>query len=154
MLQGVPAERERSKQPGYVCTYDDYDSDDFEGTSYTQIVTEGSANRGYRTHGAHANRGTHQTPARRCPATIAPRATTSVPASPDSATNAVLGRPARSLRMPVSFLFFLPGNLRLHRDNQLYFTPACKTQRRLQQPIRHYCQCTLPDIPPGRETRR
>jgi stage V sporulation protein G len=58
VLKAFQMERERSKQPGYVCTYDDYDSDVFEGTSYTQIVAEVSG-RGYRTHGRHANSGNH-----------------------------------------------------------------------------------------------
>jgi hypothetical protein len=49
-------ERERAKQPGYVCTYDDID-DDFGGTSYTQIATEMNAGqRSYRTRGAQPER--------------------------------------------------------------------------------------------------
>jgi stage V sporulation protein G len=61
VLKAFHSEKERSKQPGYVCTYDDYDSDYDTGTSYTQIVTEMGSTRGYRTHGAHtrATRGTH-----------------------------------------------------------------------------------------------
>src|SRR5262245_48525136 len=59
VLKAFQMERERSKQPGYVCTYDDYDSDEFEGTSYTQIVAEVSRG-GYRTHGSHERgRGGH-----------------------------------------------------------------------------------------------
>ena len=54
VLKAYQAERERSKQPGYICTYDDFDSD-YDTTaaaSYTQIVSEmGAAPRGYRTHG-------------------------------------------------------------------------------------------------------
>jgi stage V sporulation protein G len=54
VLKAYHAERERSKQPGYVCTYDDFDSDyDGAAISYTQIVGEmNAAPRGYRTHGA------------------------------------------------------------------------------------------------------
>ena len=60
VLKAYQSERERAKQPGYVCTYDDYDHDEYTGTSYTQIVSEmGGGHRGYRTHGAHASRGTH-----------------------------------------------------------------------------------------------
>lgn len=61
VLKAFSMERERSKQPGYVCTYDDYDGPEFEGTSYTQIVAEMNGHRGYRTHGSHGNssRGTH-----------------------------------------------------------------------------------------------
>jgi stage V sporulation protein G len=57
VLKAFNAERERSKQPGYVCTYDDFDSDYDAATSYTQIVSEmhGPA-RGYRTpRGVHPN---------------------------------------------------------------------------------------------------
>ena len=50
-------ERERSRQPGYVCRYDDYDGD---YDDYSQIVGEMQTTRegretreGYRTHPAH-----------------------------------------------------------------------------------------------------
>jgi stage V sporulation protein G len=61
VLKAFQAEKERSKLPGYVCTYDDFDSDYDAATSYTQIVSEMNATpRGYRTQGAgraaHANR--------------------------------------------------------------------------------------------------
>jgi stage V sporulation protein G len=53
VLKAYHAERERSKQPGYICTYDDFDSDYDGAVSYTQIVGEmNAAPRGYRTHGA------------------------------------------------------------------------------------------------------
>jgi stage V sporulation protein G len=59
VLKAYREEKERSKQPGYVCTYDDYDSD-YETISYGQVVSEmGTAPRGYRTHGAHGSRGNH-----------------------------------------------------------------------------------------------
>jgi stage V sporulation protein G len=52
VLKAYQAERERSKLPGYVCTYDDFDSDYDGAVSYTQIVGEmNAAPRGYRTHG-------------------------------------------------------------------------------------------------------
>jgi stage V sporulation protein G len=63
VLKAFHEEKERSKQPGYVCTYDDFDSD-YDPTSYAQIVTQlnsggrGNGN-GYRTHGPHGPRGTH-----------------------------------------------------------------------------------------------
>src|SRR5262249_27963427 len=57
VLKASHAEKERSKQPGYVCTYDDYDSD-YDG-SFGQVVGELNGPRGYRTHGAHGSRGTH-----------------------------------------------------------------------------------------------
>ena len=45
-----------SKQPGYICTYDDIDDGDFVGTSYTQVATEMNAGqRTYRTRGGHAH---------------------------------------------------------------------------------------------------
>jgi stage V sporulation protein G len=62
VLKAYQEERERSKQPGYVCTYDDLDGGEFDD-NYVQVISElNSANRGtsgYRTHGAHAPRGTH-----------------------------------------------------------------------------------------------
>ncbi len=62
VIKAFLAEKERSKQPGYVCTYDDFDSD-YDGTSsYSHVVGELNAPRGYRTHGAHGSRGSH-TPA-------------------------------------------------------------------------------------------
>src|SRR5213080_2738017 len=58
VLKAFHAEKERSKLPGYVCTYDDYDSD-YEPPSYAQVVQEAGATRGYRTHGSHSSRGSH-----------------------------------------------------------------------------------------------
>jgi stage V sporulation protein G len=64
VLKAFAMEKERSKQPGYVCTYDDFDSDYDGATSYTQVVSEmGGTPRGYRTHGAHPPRNRHATPA-------------------------------------------------------------------------------------------
>ena len=63
VIRSFQEERERSKQPGYVCRYDDYDND-FDDT-YAQIVGDMShANRakdadGYRAHGPHGQRGAH-----------------------------------------------------------------------------------------------
>jgi len=60
VLKAFTAEKERSKQPGYVCTYDDFDSD-YDAT-YTNVVGEMTTPRGYRTHGSHGshgNRGAH-----------------------------------------------------------------------------------------------
>jgi stage V sporulation protein G len=58
VLKAFLAEKERSKQPGYVCTYDDYDSD--YDVSYTPVAGgEMTTPRGYRTHGAHGSRGGH-----------------------------------------------------------------------------------------------
>jgi stage V sporulation protein G len=63
VLKAYQEERERSKQPGYVCTYDDYDSDYDEVTSYAQVVSQMATPRGngnYRAHGAHqVARGAH-----------------------------------------------------------------------------------------------
>jgi stage V sporulation protein G len=60
VLRAFQLERERSKQPGYVCTYDDYDGDYDGATSYREIVGELNAvPRGYRTHGVHSQRGAH-----------------------------------------------------------------------------------------------
>ena len=62
VLKAYNAERERSKQPGYVCTYDDFDSD-YDSTtaaSYTQIVSEMGGSRGYRTNGGHRKEASSQ----------------------------------------------------------------------------------------------
>jgi stage V sporulation protein G len=52
VLKAYQEERERSKQPGYVCTYDDYDSDYDDVTSYAQVVSQ-AARGNFRSHGAH-----------------------------------------------------------------------------------------------------
>src|SRR5580704_19309714 len=58
VLKAFNAEKERSKQPGYVCTYDDFDSD-YDGT-FGQVIGELTTQmRGYRTHGSHGQRGNH-----------------------------------------------------------------------------------------------
>src|SRR4051812_32582849 len=65
VLKAYNAERERSKQPGYVCTYDDFDSNyDGPPASFSQVIgemgTHGTSHvRGYRTHGSHSGRGSH-----------------------------------------------------------------------------------------------
>ncbi len=71
VIKAYQEERERSKQPGYICTYDDYDSDYDEVASYAQIVGQVAAARAnggtLRNHAAHpATRGGHGngTPAR------------------------------------------------------------------------------------------
>jgi stage V sporulation protein G len=65
VLRAYTEEKERSKLPGYVCTYDDYDDGDLE-ESYTQLIGELSGparpngnGEGYRTHAPHGPRGTH-----------------------------------------------------------------------------------------------
>jgi len=70
VIRAYQEEKERSKQPGYVCRYDDYDND-FDDNSYAHIVgemsgrTNGTAHGtahgadNYRSHGAHAPRGSH-----------------------------------------------------------------------------------------------
>jgi stage V sporulation protein G len=61
VLKAFHAEKERSKQPGYVCNYDDFDSD-YE-TPLGQVVGEMNGPvRGYRTHGSHGSRGRHSAP--------------------------------------------------------------------------------------------
>jgi stage V sporulation protein G len=61
VIRAYNEEKERSKQPGYVCTYDDLDGGEFEENAFSQVVGELNAgNRGYRAHGAHGGpRGTH-----------------------------------------------------------------------------------------------
>ena len=59
VLKAYTEERERSKQPGYVSNYDDFDSD-CEG-SYSQVIGElggpGRSGADYRTHAGHGHRG-------------------------------------------------------------------------------------------------
>src|SRR5438552_3580000 len=63
VLKSYQEERERSKQPGYICTYDEYEGD-FE-ESFTQVVGELNGNGprtgggNYRAHAAHGPRGAH-----------------------------------------------------------------------------------------------
>jgi stage V sporulation protein G len=67
VLKSFKEEKERAKLPGYVCTYDDYDAD--YDASFSQVVGEltsgsrGHSGPNYRTHAAHAPRGTHETAA-------------------------------------------------------------------------------------------
>jgi stage V sporulation protein G len=61
IIKSFSEEKERAKQPGYVCTYDDYDGGDFDtaDNSYAGVINE-MARTGYRAHGGHAApRGTH-----------------------------------------------------------------------------------------------
>lgn len=60
IIKSFNEEKDRSKQPGYVCTYDDYDGGDFDGdNSYAGVINE-MARTNYRAHGGHsAPRGTH-----------------------------------------------------------------------------------------------
>lgn len=59
VLKAYQEERERSKLPGYTCTYDDFDGDYEE--SFGQVVSELNAPRGsnFRSHGGHGPRGAH-----------------------------------------------------------------------------------------------
>jgi stage V sporulation protein G len=62
VVKAYQEERELSKQPGYVPSYDDYDTD--EEVNYSQVVSElhspaRSGTIDYRAHSAHAPRGTH-----------------------------------------------------------------------------------------------
>lgn len=61
VIKAFQEEKERSKQPGYTCSYDDFDSD--YDTSYPHVIGELNAparsNGGYRTHTAHSARGVH-----------------------------------------------------------------------------------------------
>lgn len=61
VLKSYHEEKERAQQPGYVCTYDDYDAgEDFDANSYTAMVSEmHQRQQGYRTHSAHNTRSTH-----------------------------------------------------------------------------------------------
>jgi stage V sporulation protein G len=74
VLKAFTQEKERSKQPGYVCTYDDFDSD-YDSVSLPSLIGEMSGNapvRGYRTDSSHRQRSNH---------TAVPRETTQEVAS-------------------------------------------------------------------------
>jgi stage V sporulation protein G len=62
ILKAYREEKDRSKLPGYVCSYDEIDAGDYE-ESYTQLVTELNAPRrsqsGYRSHAPHTARTVH-----------------------------------------------------------------------------------------------
>jgi stage V sporulation protein G len=61
VLKAYQEEKERAKQPGYVCRYDDYDTDDYED-SYSNLINElHRPGRGetYRSHPPHPPRGAH-----------------------------------------------------------------------------------------------
>ena len=66
VIRAYQEERERSKQPGYVCTYDDIDGGEFEET-YTHMIGELNApgarsnggGDGFRAHPAHGPRTAH-----------------------------------------------------------------------------------------------
>mgnify|MGYP002624114715 CR=1 FL=1 len=60
VIQAYQDERERAKQPGYVCTYDDYDCDvDFD-PSYAGIVSSVAKSRvSYRTDDSHESQQAH-----------------------------------------------------------------------------------------------
>lgn len=61
VLKAYQEEKERSKQPGYVSRYDDYDSDYEEtfSTLVSELNTPRSAPEGYRAHSPHGHRGAH-----------------------------------------------------------------------------------------------
>ena len=61
VLKAFHAEKERSKQPGYVCNYDDFDSD-YDAPLGTVGGEANGPVRGYRTHGNHGPRGRHAVP--------------------------------------------------------------------------------------------
>jgi stage V sporulation protein G len=68
IIKAFMEERERSKQPGYVCTYDEYDAED--DVSYAGVVSEmGSRPAGnFRQHSSHsAPRGMHSKSEERTP---------------------------------------------------------------------------------------
>jgi stage V sporulation protein G len=62
IIKAFSEEKERAKQPGYVCTYDDYDGGDYDSAdnSYAGVVNEMGRSGSYRAHSGHgAARGTH-----------------------------------------------------------------------------------------------
>jgi stage V sporulation protein G len=56
VIKAYQEEKERAKQPGYTCSYDDYD--DYE-EEFSQVVGELNRGGNLRAHGGHPPRGTH-----------------------------------------------------------------------------------------------
>lgn len=59
VLKAFQEENERAKLPGYTCSYDDFDSEEFDG-GYTQVISELNASGRaveHRTHHGHGVRG-------------------------------------------------------------------------------------------------
>lgn len=63
VIKAFQEEKERSKQPGYVSNYEDYDAGEYEDSFSTLVselnTTRGMPQDGYRTHGPHGQRGSH-----------------------------------------------------------------------------------------------
>jgi stage V sporulation protein G len=64
VIRAYQEEKERSKQPGYVPSYDDYESEEYVEGGFTQLVNElngprAAAADGYRTHAPHGPRASH-----------------------------------------------------------------------------------------------
>src|SRR3954465_3780549 len=57
VLKTYHEEKERSKQPGYICTYDEYDAGEYEDafTLASQMGARANSVEGYRTHAAHGS---------------------------------------------------------------------------------------------------
>ena len=71
IIRAFSEEKERSKLPDYICTYDDYDGGDFDTAeaSYAGVVSEAAKQNGnVRMHPAHNGpRGTHMTTGEKVP---------------------------------------------------------------------------------------
>ena len=73
VIKAYSEEREKAKQPGYICRYDDYDSDydvlDGFSPAAGSLAEPGHArgNGDYRSHAAHGPRGRHGHEAARSP---------------------------------------------------------------------------------------
>src|SRR4051812_30784921 len=62
VLKTFHEEKERSKQPGYICTYDEYDAGEYEDNFTLLSAMSGaraSSAEGYRTHAAHGRNTPH-----------------------------------------------------------------------------------------------
>ena len=59
VLKAYQEERERSRQPGYVCRYDDYDCGEEGFDGIVSEMTQARQAEGLRSHGPHAPRGHH-----------------------------------------------------------------------------------------------
>src|SRR5262249_32318976 len=59
VIKAFQDEKERAKQPGYVCRYDDYDAEDDDYGAIVQELNQSRKPDGYATHAPHGNRPTN-----------------------------------------------------------------------------------------------
>lgn len=70
IIKSFHEEKDQARQPGYTCTYDDFDFDITEGeNSYAGVVSEAAKSGAFKAHPGHAPKGSHLAPTEK-PATV------------------------------------------------------------------------------------